>query len=59
MKMKIIIPIFVMILSASAVYAQGLFSGEGGAGFAGFGILVVIFFFVVREIIKNFKGIRN
>lgn len=54
MIMKILLWVFVMILSASVVFAQGLFSPEGGTSFAQFGILVVVFFFVAREIGKLF-----
>lgn len=54
--MKLIILGIVFILNLTLVAAQtGLFTSEGGTSFATVGIVIVVAFFVIREVAKQFR----
>ncbi len=53
---KYIIYLMLFLLNLIIVNAQtGLFSGDGATNFAKTGIVIVIIFFTLREVIKNFR----
>lgn len=53
--MKIIIYLIMLILSSFSVFAQSLFTPQGGGSFIGFGIIIIVFFFVFKELFKILK----
>lgn len=57
---KYIIYLMLFLLNVIIVNAQtGLFSSGGASDFAKFGIVVVVIFFALREVIKNIKNFRK
>lgn len=57
---KYIIYLMLFLLNVIIVNAQtGLFSSSGASDFAKFGIVVVVIFFALREVIKNIKNFRK
>ena len=53
---SIIILLLVLVLSATSVFAQGLFSTTGSSTFLTTGIILVIVFFVVKAFTDRFRN---